>query len=268
MFGVADRRAVPLLERVRGRLYPELAWGTARVFLSPVIALPSPERRAPFRAREVAGEELVALAPSFGRPREQFARRVAEGHRCVCTFAEGLAVHMRWFARGPTEIPELGVFACPGGREVYTYDSHTNPGWRRMGAMSAERRAMYRILAAEKIERCFSYILAGNAASLATLLPQARLVLSVPFLRVRGVRLMGAPLSHPLYREPRGRLRARKEVAPGGLPPGSRGAVGGLGRLEGTGQAGGRPRSRSRGEGTQPATRKTGRPDLSLVCSR
>lgn len=183
-----------------------------------------------FLGRELDPRELADAAAHFGRPPGQYHHRVRLGDRCFGAFAGPELVHVRWVARRPVEIVELGLLICPGAGEVYVYDSLTDPAYRGQGASSAARAAMDDALIREGVRRGFAYVRGDNHASLRTLGDYHQLLCVLSY---RGV--LGRPtraitsFAHPLYQaeavplveEPVARVRDEEvaaEVRPGGTP--------------------------------------------------
>ena len=102
--------AVTVLGKVARRLSRQVvSYGVINVYvwdLQASVDLPSPED---FVARELEPDELGRVAAGFGRLPGVFHRRMHLGDRCFASFHGTKPIHLRWVARRPVRVTELGL---------------------------------------------------------------------------------------------------------------------------------------------------------------
>ncbi len=190
------------LDAARRLLRPLANFGALRLVgwemgVSPQAPAPA---AAQFLVREMAPSELATVSKAFDRPLGELHRRSRLGDRCFCAFAGAVPVHMRWFSRRPTELPEPNLFACPASDEIFAYDLATAGPWRGKHAGWATRRQMDLILSAEGLRRGFLCHTGSLPLPPIPEGPLQKVLLDCWFVRSRGGRpFHSRKLVHPLY---------------------------------------------------------------------
>lgn len=184
---------------IKYRLDPFVRFGSIQFYAWPL----SPELNPPdcrFKIRELDIAEVAALAASFERPRGELHRRMRLGDRCFCAFDGARAIHMRWLATRPIELPDLDLYVCPDGDEVYFFDAQTIPEYRSQGASNATNRFVEPLLLTEGYRRAYGYRVKGNPYSRVKSSSPYRMLFEIPFVRFRGGPSHRAEISaHPIY---------------------------------------------------------------------
>jgi hypothetical protein len=195
------RPAVAVLGKVVRRLSRQVVrYGVVNFYvwdLHASVGLPSP---GDFAARELEPAELYRVAACFGRLPGVFHRRMHLGDRCFASFHGKRPVHIRWVARRPVKVSELGLMLCPRPDEIYVYDTFTDPAYRGQHASSTARALMDRVMIAEGARRGYAYVRADNRASLRSLGPYHEKLFELPYLGFFGGETScRGRFSHPLY---------------------------------------------------------------------
>ncbi|HEX2570982.1 MAG TPA: hypothetical protein VH877_15590 [Polyangia bacterium] len=161
------------------------------------VGLPSP---ADFVARELEPEEMFRVAARFGRLPGIFHRRLHLGDRCFASFHGKRPVHIRWVARRPVKVSELGLMLCPRPDEIYVYDTFTDPAYRGQHASSTARALMDRVMLAEGVRRGYAYVRADNQNSLRSLGAYHEKLFELSYIGLFGGETScRGRFSHPLY---------------------------------------------------------------------
>lgn len=195
------RPAVTVLGKVMRRMARQVVrYGVVNFYvwdLHASVSLPSPGE---FVARELEPAELYRVAACFGRLPGVFHRRMHLGDRCFASFHGKRPVHIRWVARRPVKVSELGLMLCPHLDEIYVYDTFTDPAYRGRHASSTARALMDRVMLAEGVRRGYAYVRADNQGSLRSLGAYHEKLFELPYLGLFGGETScRGRFSHPLY---------------------------------------------------------------------
>jgi GNAT superfamily N-acetyltransferase len=106
--------------------------------------------------------EYEELRPGRGRGA---AARLAEGHRCFATWSDGRLVAVRWLATGSPHVEYLGLRLRLAEREVYHYDTFTDPRARRRGISLASQARLFETLHGEGFRSAIRAVLLENRAA-------------------------------------------------------------------------------------------------------
>jgi GNAT superfamily N-acetyltransferase len=104
-------------------------------------------------------KDFHQLAESVDKYRDgaRIADRLARGDVCVVAYKHGALAHVRWGARTPMPLKELGgriiYLGCHDG---WTYDSYTLPAFRRQGIASEARNFLINYLAQQGVRYIYS----------------------------------------------------------------------------------------------------------------
>lgn len=184
------------------------------------VGLPSPGE---FVARELEPAELFRVAAGFGRLPGVFHRRMHLGDRCFASFHGKRPVHIRWVARRPVRVTELGLMLCPRPDEIYVYDTFTDPAYRGQHASSTARALMDRVMIAQGVCRGYAYVRADNQRSLRALGAYHQKLFELPYIGFFGGETScRGRFSHPLYwpeAVPAPECPLRQGVLPGAEAP-------------------------------------------------
>lgn len=165
-----DGASAVVLAGARRLLRPVVQFGVLVFFDCDLRApLPEPAAAGAFDVREggVADVPLLDAAPEARRRRAQAIERLARGERWFVGLDRetGALANCRWVTtRG--YIPEIDHDLRTAGGEVYIYDLYTLPAYRRRGADTVIRHAVYSRLREAGVSRIHAYIDASNHASL------------------------------------------------------------------------------------------------------
>ncbi|MBI3183044.1 MAG: hypothetical protein HYZ28_12980 [Myxococcales bacterium] len=198
VIGLTEQRVLKAVKKV---VRPLARFGVARFFTWDVEQ-GAAEDTGPreLTVAEVAPGMLAEVAIAAQKPPGEFFRRVRLGDRCFAVFDRGAPVHMRWLARRPVEVPELGLYVCPEEDEGYLYDAYTIPEYRGRRAASRSRRLLCRTMLDAGLRRGYAYVLADNRSCLRTLPGIQKLLFQLRYLHLRGAAplVLGTP-AHPVY---------------------------------------------------------------------
>jgi len=168
-------RLVQLDRRCRALLAGMVSWGVtlrSLVVLERPIDETIPDIRpgVPLEIEELSAAQIPALAKF--RPHLSPAwiqRRLARGDRCLIATHLGSIVHCTWVAfRHPYNSYVRRTIQLRD-RQVYSYNTFTDPGFRGRRIMQAVRSHEFRLLRAEGYETSVSVVIRSNRASLAAL---------------------------------------------------------------------------------------------------
>jgi GNAT superfamily N-acetyltransferase len=107
-------------------------------------------------------DEYERLRPG---QRARGAARLAAGDRCFATWSDGRLVAVRWIATGAPHVEYLDLRLDLGEREVYEYDTFTDPGARRRGISAASEARLFETLRGEGYRASIRAVLPENRAA-------------------------------------------------------------------------------------------------------
>jgi GNAT superfamily N-acetyltransferase len=104
-------------------------------------------------------KDFYTLTQSVDKYRDgvRITDRLARGDVCVVAYKHGTLAHVRWGARTPIPLKELGGRIIHlGCHDGWTYDSYTLPAFRRQGIASEARNFLINYLAQHGVQFIYS----------------------------------------------------------------------------------------------------------------
>ena len=104
-------------------------------------------------------EDFHQIANTLGKFRasSRIADRTGRGDVCVVAYKHGALAHVRWAARTPLPLNELGGRIIHlGCHDGWTYDSYTMPMFRRQGIASEARNFLISYLGQQGVRYIYS----------------------------------------------------------------------------------------------------------------
>jgi hypothetical protein len=128
------------------------------LWLEPSTEVPIQVRR--LRRRDIPA--YIELRPD--QSEEEVVRRLDNGHFSYVTWTDGRISSAVWFQDGPVWIPDVDHLLSLGPREVYSYDSFTDPELRGRNIAPARGVQTTRLLRAFGYRTVIGFVLPENRA--------------------------------------------------------------------------------------------------------